>query len=101
MSQENTEDVDFAWCVLHNFLRKNAPDKSTPHGSLDAEGEDHEIQEGLRAGQTNIAAKGPCASKKPEDEAKESRDAYKEYFSIEGADEWQNRFIWLKNLVTA
>ena len=41
LSQKNTECVVFAWCVLHNFLRTNAPDKSTPHGSLDAEGENH------------------------------------------------------------
>ena len=61
----------FACCILYNFfLRKNAPDKYTPHGSLEAEGEDHEIQEGLRGGETNIAGMGPCASKKAVDEAK-------------------------------
>ena len=93
LSHENTEDAIFACCVLHNFLQKNAPDKYPPHGSLDAEGEGHEIQEGLRAAQTNIAAMGLSASKKPVDEAKELRDAYKEYFNNEGANEWQNRFI--------
>ena len=42
---------------------------------------------------TNIAAMGPYGSKKAVDEAKESRDAYKEYFNNEEAVEWQKRFF--------
>ena len=42
---------------------------------------------------SNIAAMGPYGSKKAVDEAKESRDAYKEYLYNEEAVEWQKRFF--------
>ena len=73
LEPDSIEDVVFACCVLHNFLRRNSPDKYTPQGSLDVEDEDHVVQEGLRAGDTNIAAMRPCATKNTTDQAKETR----------------------------
>ncbi|GFO35362.1 hypothetical protein PoB_006186700 [Plakobranchus ocellatus] len=81
LSPANIEDVVFACCVLHNFLRKHAPDKYIPQGSLDTEGKDHELQEEPPAGDTNIADMGRCASKNAADQAKETRDLFMEYFN--------------------
>ncbi|GFR67801.1 hypothetical protein ElyMa_005592400 [Elysia marginata] len=95
LKPDRIEDVVFACCVLHNnyFLRRNSPDKYTPQGSLDVEDEDHDVQEGLRAGDTNIAAMRPCATKNATDQAKETRDAFTEYFNTTGAVSWQNKFV--------
>ena len=93
LKPDSIEDVVFACCVLHNFLRRNSPDKYTPQGSLDVEDEDHDVQEGFRAGDTNIAAMRPCATKNATDQAKETRDAFTECFNTTGAVSWQNKFV--------
>lgn len=61
MQPQKIDDVVLACCALHNFLRRNNSATYTPVGSTDADNPlTHEIQDGLRAGENNIAplAKG-------------------------------------------
>lgn len=93
MSPSSIEDIVMACCVLHNFLRKKVPDQYTPPESLDTEDQNHNLNKGLRIQNNNIVPIGQTAMRNASDQAKHTRDIFKEYFNNAGSVPWQNDHI--------
>ncbi|KAK3788233.1 hypothetical protein RRG08_029029 [Elysia crispata] len=95
---DNIDAVVMACCVLHNFLRTNVSHQYTPPGSFDMEDPDtHEIQNGVRAGESNIAPLASGQTRNSSEGAKRVRDLFVDYFNNEGSVAWQNRLAGLSD----
>ena len=90
LQPKNIDSVVLACCASHNFLRKTASTIYTPTECLDNEDPiTHEINDGLRAGESQIASLASGKARNPSQEAKHVRDKFTVYFNNEGRVPWQ------------
>lgn len=92
---ETIDKVICAACALHNFLRSKSTATYMPRESVDYEDFDlGAIIEGSWRKESNgLQSVAKVGSHQQSKKAKEKRDAYKEYFSNNGAVEWQDQMI--------
>lgn len=93
MKLENIEKVVLACCALHNFLRRNNPNKYCPSECFDEDLERGELVPGLRATQEVFVDLQRGQNRNATSTAKEIREQFKNYFCNEGRVPWQDKFI--------
>lgn len=86
-----------ACCVLHNFLRKKSTQMYTPVDALDFENKETGIiTQGLRTSDTDLIDLQRGRFTHIENDAKEVRNTYLEYFCNEGSVPWQKKMCNLE-----
>lgn len=97
VSVNDINDVVMACCVLHNFLRKKSTQMYTPVDALDFENKETGIiTQGLRTSDTDLIDLQRGRFTHIENDAKEVRNTYLEYFCNEGSVPWQKKMCNLE-----
>ena len=98
LAPENVEKVTLASCVLHNFLREQAPTRYTPPGLFDREDEHtgRVIERNWRSDMNEN--NGMIAAELGENNnytryCKNIRDNFCLYFNTSGKVPWQGKFV--------
>lgn len=93
MKPEKIDHIVLAACVLHNFLRRHSQGTYMSSGSIDLEDLDSGTIIGGEWRQEDILnGLQLSTSRNVSQQAKDCRDAYKNYFLDKGKVSWQDRF---------